>query len=273
MTTNIYSNLWLDQVFEKQNKNYGAYYLRTHANEYTLKGLFIALVFIISIAIVPAIVNGISGKSELEHLNGEHFFTVMDMPPALPAVPAVIEVLKTQVVPAAPKLISDLVKPIIVPKESSSSNEKDNELVNTNPNALNASLNGTGLAKDTATGTGENNLTGTASVDTNKYRGGVEVMPEFPGGESALIHYLQSNLKYPSRLIEQNIQGTVYLSFIINQSGSVTEIEVLRGVRGSKDFENEAKRVVAQMPHWKPGRQNGQNVNVYFMLPISFSLK
>lgn len=270
MTTNIYSNPWLDQVFEKQNKNYGAYYLRTHANEYTLKGLFIALTIVISIAIVPAIVNGIVGNNEVEHLDGEHYFTVIDMPPVIPEI---LEIPKTPVVPASPKLISDLVKPIIVIDEFPNAIEKDNKLVNANLNNPFASLNGTGLTNDTTFATGENNSIGTTSVDTNTYRGGVEIMPEFPGGENALMQFLQSNLKYPSHLKEYNFKGTVYLSFIINREGEVTGLDVLRGVSESKDFENEAKRVVARMPKWKPGRQNGQNVNVYFMLPISFSLR
>lgn len=270
MTTNIYSNEWLDQVFEKRNKNYGAYYLRAHADDYTVKGLFIASSLVIALFVLPVLASVMRGDVPLTKLNGEHTLAVVDMPVTIPPTP---EIIKPQSASAAPKLRSDLFKPIIVSDETPIDKDEHKDLLNSANNNPNAILNGTGLITDTATGTGTGNGLSLASIDTTIYRGGVEIMPQFPGGESALMHYLQSNLKYPRNLIEDKITGTVYLSFIVNKDGDVTGIDILRGVRESKDFENEAKRVVAMMPKWKPGRQNGQNVNVYFMLPISFSLR
>ena len=99
----------------------------------------------------------------------------------------------------------------------------------------------------------------------------VETMPEFPGGQSALFMYLQKNIVYPSAASEAGIQGKVYIRFVVDVDGSITQVEVLRGVE--KSLDDEALRVVKKMPNWKPGTQGGKPVKVYFNLPISFKLE
>lgn len=98
----------------------------------------------------------------------------------------------------------------------------------------------------------------------------VEVMPEFPGGDEALVSYLSENIEYPKKAQKKNIEGTVYIQFVVESDGSVTNIEVLR----SPDplLSEEAVRVVSEMPNWKPGTQRGKNVNVMFNLPVRFTL-
>lgn len=96
----------------------------------------------------------------------------------------------------------------------------------------------------------------------------VEQMPEYPGGEAALIHFLATSVKYPQVAQENGIQGRVYVSFIIDIDGSVTKIAIARGVDPSLD--KEAIRVVAGMPGWKPGRQFDKPVKVAFTVPINF---
>lgn len=98
----------------------------------------------------------------------------------------------------------------------------------------------------------------------------VEDDPEFPGGQSALMQYLQSNLKYPTMAREAGIQGTVFVTFVVERDGSITDVRILRGVGGGLD--EEAVRVVNNMPRWKAGRQRGQAVRVQFNLPIRFVL-
>lgn len=98
----------------------------------------------------------------------------------------------------------------------------------------------------------------------------VEDDPEFPGGQSALMQYLQSNLKYPTMAREAGIQGTVFVTFVVERDGSITDVRILRGVGGGLD--EEAIRVVRNMPRWKAGRQRGQAVRVQFNLPIRFVL-
>jgi periplasmic protein TonB len=98
----------------------------------------------------------------------------------------------------------------------------------------------------------------------------VEDDPEFPGGPSALMQYLQGNLRYPTMAREAGIQGTVFVTFVVERDGNITDVRVLRGVGGGLD--EEAVRVVRNMPRWKPGRQRGQAVRVQFNLPIRFVL-
>lgn len=98
----------------------------------------------------------------------------------------------------------------------------------------------------------------------------VEVMPEFPGGNAAMMQYLSKNLKYPEDAAAHNIQGKVYVSFIISEAGRVSDVVVLRGVNESLD--KEAIRIVNAMPAWKPGTQNDKPVKVKFNLPIVFKL-
>ena len=99
----------------------------------------------------------------------------------------------------------------------------------------------------------------------------VEDMPEFPGGEQALHRYLAQEIKYPTIAQENGIQGRVYVKFVINTDGSVTDVEIARGVDPSLD--KEALRVVRNMPKWKPGEQRGEPVRVSYTVPINFQLQ
>jgi protein TonB len=99
----------------------------------------------------------------------------------------------------------------------------------------------------------------------------VEESPVFPGGEIALLKYIAENTKYPQEAAENNIQGKVIVKFAVSSDGSVKRIEILRGVHPTLD--QEAMRVVSTLPLWKPGKQNGKPVSVWFMVPVSFELK
>jgi periplasmic protein TonB len=99
----------------------------------------------------------------------------------------------------------------------------------------------------------------------------VEEMPEFPGGDAALQRYLSTSIRYPVIAQENGIQGRVYIRFVINQNGEVTNAEILRGVDASVD--REALRVVQAMPKWKPGRQRNRAVRVSYTVPINFVLQ
>ena len=98
----------------------------------------------------------------------------------------------------------------------------------------------------------------------------VENMPIFPGGDLGLMKYIQKNVKYPAIAKEYNITGKVYVSFIVDKSGSVTNVKIVRGV--DKNLDAEAVRVVKSLPKYKPGRQRGISVRVMFTIPINFTL-
>lgn len=99
----------------------------------------------------------------------------------------------------------------------------------------------------------------------------VEQAPEFPGGQSELMKYLSSSIRYPEIAVENGIQGRVIVQFVVERDGSATQVEVARGVDPSLD--KEAIRVVKEMPKWKPGQQRGKPVRTKFTLPVQFRLQ
>ncbi len=99
----------------------------------------------------------------------------------------------------------------------------------------------------------------------------VEDMPEFPGGEAALRQFLATAVKYPVIAQENGIQGRVYVTFVVNTDGSITDARIARGVDASLD--KEALRVVNTLPKWKPGKQRGKPVRVSYTVPINFVLQ
>ena len=99
----------------------------------------------------------------------------------------------------------------------------------------------------------------------------VEQMPQFPGGDAALMKFLQSHINYPPMAAENNVQGKVILQFVVEKDGKVGEVKVARSV--DKDLDREAIRVVKTLPRFTPGRQNGQPVRVWYTLPVTFKLQ
>ena len=107
-------------------------------------------------------------------------------------------------------------------------------------------------------------------ANTEKIYTFVEELPQFPGGESAMMAYLKKNLIYPKEAVKEQIEGKVFVSFVVNIDGSIEGVKVLRGVYQLLD--NEALRVVKNMPKWNPGKQNGKAVRVQYTLPVNFKL-
>ena len=99
----------------------------------------------------------------------------------------------------------------------------------------------------------------------------VEEQPEFPGGNAAMMKFLSDNIKYPVIAQENGIQGRVITNFVVERDGSITDVQVVRGVDPSLD--KEAVRVIQSMPKWKPGKQRGSAVRVRFTLPVVFRLQ
>ena len=98
----------------------------------------------------------------------------------------------------------------------------------------------------------------------------VEQMPLFPGGEAALLNYIYSHVRYPAIAMENGIQGTVMVAFVVNEDGSVSGVKTVKGVDSSLD--KEAERVISTLPRFTPGKQNGKAVKVKYRLPVRFTL-
>jgi len=100
----------------------------------------------------------------------------------------------------------------------------------------------------------------------------VQELPEFPGGDLELMKFLNKNIQYPSRERDRGIQGKVFVTFIIDKTGSVMNVSIYKGIYGGEAFNQEALRVIRLMPKWKPGRKYGEVVSVRYILPIYFKL-
>lgn len=99
----------------------------------------------------------------------------------------------------------------------------------------------------------------------------VEEMPSFPGGEGKLLEYVAKNIKYPQIARETGIQGRVFVGFVVEPDGSVSNVKILRGIGGGCD--EEAMRVIKSLPKWKPGKQRGKAVRVSYQIPVMFKLQ
>jgi TonB family protein len=100
-----------------------------------------------------------------------------------------------------------------------------------------------------------------------------EKMPEYPGGVEALFTFIQSNMNYPPFEKENQIQGTVYTSLIINEKGKIVSHKILKSVQGAPNFNKEVERIISLMPNWTPGSNQGKNVSVEYTFPIRFMLQ
>lgn len=99
----------------------------------------------------------------------------------------------------------------------------------------------------------------------------VEQMPQFPGGQAALMSWLSKNIRYPQMALQNDISGKVVVEFVVEKDGSVGSTKIIRGV--DKDLDREALRVVKAMPKWQPGKNNGQAVRCYYTLPVTFKIQ
>ena len=96
----------------------------------------------------------------------------------------------------------------------------------------------------------------------------VEVKPEFPNGNDGLVKYLSENIKYPKKALKNGVTGKVFVQFVIDKTGKVTNVVAVRGVE--KSLDKEAVRVIKSMPKWKPGMKDGNPVKIKYTIPINF---
>ena len=113
---------------------------------------------------------------------------------------------------------------------------------------------------------------GSATVVENVIYTVVEHKPEFPGGMDALVAWIGSHVQYPAKAREEGLQGTVFVTFVVERDGLISNVRVIRHREETALLEEEAVRLVRTMPKWKPGKQRGKKVRVQFNLPIQFML-
>jgi periplasmic protein TonB len=280
-TNKILQSDYLDLIFDNRNKNYGGYELRKHYNRRAAKALGITLgVLVLGIG-TPFVLSKLNAKTNNIMASNIPKTTVIEtvlMPPPPASVPpppepaaAPAPVART-VIFNEPKIVPPNVKPDLPPPDI-----KDLKDVEVGP-VNNPGEGGTTAAttKDIHTGAFGTGTTPTVTkggtgIANDVARDFAEVMPEYPGGMAALMAYLQKNLHYPAMAREEGIEGKVFVKFIVNAKGEIENAMIVKSLAGGCD--KEALRVINAMPKWKPGKQNGQAVKVFYMLPISFKLQ
>lgn len=108
-------------------------------------------------------------------------------------------------------------------------------------------------------------------VIENKVYTYVEQMPEPPGGMSALLQYIGKNIKYPPMALRNQVEGKVFVNFVIGPDGSISDVKVQKGIGSGCD--EEAARVIKGLPKWTPGKQNGRAVSVSYAVPVTFAIR
>lgn len=262
---------YLDILFEGRNKQYGGYELR---KKYKRRAAVAGLISVLAIGGLFGATLIKPKEAAVADLPVVKDVKLADPPPVDPAKPPP----PPPVQPPPPvKPTVKFTPPVIKKNEEVKAEEKpeppkpeENKVVGPktmagsgDPDAIDPGLapSGTGTGKPVE-----------AAPPPDKIFTSVEQVPEFPGGQAALMKYLSSNIRYPAAAREDNISGRAILQFVVDKDGSITNIVIQRDVTGS-GFGKEAVRVVEGMPKWKPGKQNGQAVKVYYTLPVTFKLQ
>ncbi|RKR10745.1 outer membrane transport energization protein TonB [Flavobacterium sp. 90] len=260
MKLDIIKNQWLDIVFEGRNKIYGAYELRKANNKTTVKALIIgSIIFSFAVA-APLIASFLPDSSEDDVNNNVKIATIKlppkkeevkpNQPPPPPPPPKVDQVKFTKPVVAKAEEVTEDPPKI----EELKDKKVGSETIKGDPDAV--------LTVDEPVGTG------TAAVveeDNQVYNtAGIEVKPDFPGGIEKFYKFVGNNYKTPE---EEGLKGKVYVTFVVEKDGSLTDIKVLRDIGYGTGAE--AIRVLKKCPKWTPGEQNGKKVRVLYSLPIT----
>ena len=257
MKLDLFKRQWIDIVFEGKNKAYGAYELRKENPKTTVRSLFIgALIFGLAI-FAPILINMIPSGDDDNATLDQKIVTIKmppkeqpkDLPPPPPPPPKVDQV--------------KFVKPVVA---------KTEEIVEEPPKV--EEIKDKKLGDETIKGDPDAPLTvepvgnGPSQVveeDNNIYNtAGIEVKPDFPGGLDKFYKFIGKNFQVPE---EEGLKGKVFVTFVAEKDGSLTDIKVLRDIGYGTG--KEAIRVLKSCPKWNPGEQNGKKVRVLYSLPIS----
>jgi protein TonB len=247
-------------VFERRNKTYGAYILRKMYNKNMNRALILSVIILLAGLAYP-LAASYYAKARAGYIEKEASAEFVDMdkpkeeapppPPPPPPPPAALE--------QKVKFVAPVVTTEEVVEDADIFNQDDLSKTSTNEAVV--------VSEEVAVEKVE-----VIEVEEAKpVFTIVEEMPSFPGGESERNKFLADNIVYPQQATENGIQGTVYISFVVDSKGNVTDVKILRGIGGGCD--EEALRVVKLMPKWHPGKQNGKQVRVLFNMPIYFKLQ
>jgi len=250
-----------DLLFDKRNKDYGAYQLRKKYNSVMVAGIIVTCLLVSAIIVLPFVINPRSDKV----LSGGISYVQVRMdnldPPVdeivVPPPPPPREVARIQ---ENIKYIPPVVVDSIIPLENAQTTTDDILAQATTDNI-----------ESGATGTGNDLLSGQPGVETDDAFFIVEVMPSFKGGDiNKFREWVMKRTNYPQAAVDNRIQGKVYLTFIVETDGTVSNVTIVKGV--DPIIDKEAVRTIQASPKWSPGLQRGQPVRVRYSMSLSFAL-
>jgi protein TonB len=250
--------LWEDLVFAKRNQAYGAYPLRKAYSGRVTKSFVFAMTLVSLMLSYPFIKSIFGNKVETDHtVVVRDTITWIQPPPIetipLPPPPTHVQVEQIRYVP--PRVTEEDVATEIPTNEELANVTISNQAVEGDPVFTDFPTDPDPVAVE---------------EDPTRVWITVEQQPEFPGGLSEMMKFVNKHIKYPSAARRMSIAGTVFISFVVNADGTIDQIETIKGIYA--DCDKEAMRVIGKMPAWKPGKQNGKAVKVRFVLPIKFAL-
>ena len=259
MKLDIFTNQWLDIVFEGKNKAYGAYELRKSNTKTTVRALIIGAVLFSVLVAAPLIMSLLPDSSGDDDSLDTKIVTMKlppkkeepkkDLPPPPPPPPKVDQVKFVKPVVAKAEEVTEEPPKITEIKDK----KLGNETIKGDPDAeLTVEPVGNGPA---AVVEEDNSIYNTA---------GIEVKPDFPGGMEKFYKFVGNNYQVPE---EEGLKGKVYVTFVVEKDGSLTDIKVIRDIGYGTG--KEAIRVLKSCPKWNPGEQNGKRVRVQYSLPIT----
>ena len=267
---------WTDLVFEGKNQSYGAYQLRKETGKRNLYSILMMLGIGLAIAIFVAIRGfvenamrqdvAIETDVELSKIAQKKEAKVERKEPVKVEVEQkVVEKVKSSVKFTAPEIKKD---DEVKPEDEIKSQD---DLAKTNTAIGTFDVKGNDEAEGEVLKAKEVIADEKPKEEETKVFDVVEQMPEFPGGQGALLKWISDHIKYPAVAEENGIQGRVVCTFVVERDGSVTDVQVARSIDPSLD--KEAVRVLKQMPRWNPGKQNGSSVRVKYTVPVTFRLQ
>lgn len=250
-----------DLLFESRNRDYGAYQLRRKYNSVMVAGIILASFLVSAAVVIPYVITPHSDKV----ISGGISYVQVQMdnlePPVdeivVPPPPPPAEAARMQeIVKYVPPVVVDTVLPL----ETSQATTDD---ILAQPTSENFVAGGTG--------TGDDLLMGQDGIETDEAFFIVEVMPAFKGGDiNKFREWVMKRTNYPQAAVDNRIQGKVYLTFIIETDGTVSNVTIVKGVDPLID--KEAIRTIQSSPKWSPGLQRGQPVRVRYSMSLSFTL-
>ena len=264
MKLDIFKKQWLDLVFEGRNKRYGAYELRKENPKTSIKALAGGSIFFALCLASPLIIDMLpSSDDDDEALNQKVVLVNMDKPKNLPPPPKPPEPPKPKIDEVKFTEIKVVEKEKVVEEIKTVEELKDKVIAEKNqkgdPDAK--------IVIDQPTGNSDKDA---EIVDNQVYSSaGIEVQPEFPGGNAGWNKYVQRNYKTPE--VEQDLKGRVFVEFVVEKDGSLTDIKVIRDLGLGTGAE--AIRMLKSAPRWKPGVQNGKSIRVRYTQAIMLDIK